>query len=58
MYFIFPAIISLVISEGMRKLGIIDDVASKKLSRLILMVGQPAMIIHSMAKADYSELLR
>lgn len=38
-----------------RKLGIIDDVASKKLSKLILMVGQPAMLINSLAIAEYNE---
>lgn len=38
-----------------RKLGIIDDVASKKLSKLILMVGQPAMLINSLAVAEYNE---
>jgi len=38
-----------------RKLGIIDDVASKKLSRLILTVGQPALLINSLASAEYSE---
>ena len=38
-----------------RKLGIIDDVASKKLSKLILTVGQPAMLIHSLSRAEYSE---
>ena len=37
-----------------RKLGIIDDIASKKLSKLILSVGQPAMIINALSKADYS----
>ncbi len=38
-----------------RKLGIIDDAASKKLSRLILTVGQPAMLIYSLASAEYNE---
>lgn len=37
-----------------RKAGIIDDVASKKLSALILKVGQPAMIINALSKAEYS----
>ena len=37
-----------------RKLGVIDDVASKKLSKLILSVGQPAMIINALSKAEYS----
>lgn len=38
-----------------RKVKIIDDVASKKLSRLILSVGQPAMLISSLAGAEYTE---
>ncbi len=37
-----------------RRLGIIDDIASKKLSRLILSIGQPAMIINALSKAEYS----
>ncbi|MBE6583403.1 MAG: hypothetical protein E7649_00285 [Ruminococcaceae bacterium] len=37
-----------------RKLKIIDDVASKRLSALILKVGQPAMIINALASAKYS----
>ncbi len=38
-----------------RKLGIIDDVASKKLSKLILWVGQPALLAGSLAGAEYNE---
>lgn len=38
-----------------RKVGIIDDAASKKLSKLILSVGQPAMLISSLAGAEYNE---
>jgi predicted permease len=37
-----------------RKVKVIDDVASKKLSRLILSVGQPAMLISSLASAEYT----
>ena len=50
------ATLSVILAIGFlcRKIGIIDDVASKRLSKLILMVGQPAMIIHSMASAEYS----
>lgn len=51
------ATLSVILAVGFlcRKLGIIDDVASKRLSKLILMVGQPAMIINSMASAEYTE---
>ncbi len=38
-----------------RKVGIIDDTASKKLSKLILSVGQPAMLVGSLAGAEYTE---
>ena len=38
-----------------RKTGIIDDVASKKLSRLFLSVGQPAMLISSLASAEFND---
>lgn len=38
-----------------RKVKIIDDVASKKLSRLILTVGQPAMLISSLSGAEYND---
>ena len=38
-----------------RKLGIIDDVASKKLSKLILWVGQPALLVGSLSGAEYND---
>ena len=38
-----------------RKVGVIDSTASKKLSKLILSVGQPAMLISSLAGAEYTE---
>ena len=38
-----------------RKVKIIDDIASKKLSRLILTIGQPAMLAGSLASAEYNE---
>lgn len=38
-----------------RKVGIIDDTASKKLSKLILSVGQPAMLAGSLASAEYTD---
>ena len=38
-----------------RKVGVIDDTASKKLSKLILSVGQPAMLAGSLASAEYSD---
>lgn len=51
------ATLTIILAIGFlcRKIGIIDNVASKRLSKLILMVGQPAMIIHSMASAEYSD---
>jgi predicted permease len=47
--------ILLVVGFFCRKVGIINDVSSKSLSKLILMVGQPAMLIYSMANAEYSD---
>jgi len=42
-----------------RKTKIIDDVASKRLSRLIIMVGQPMMIIGALLGKEFSvELLK
>lgn len=42
-----------------RKTKIIDDVASKRLSRLIIMVGQPMMIIGALLNKEFSvELLK
>lgn len=38
-----------------RKTDIIDAVASKKLSRLILAVGQPMLIVSALNEADYSK---
>ncbi len=37
-----------------RKKGIIDDVASKRLSTLIIKIGQPMMIISALVEADFS----
>ena len=37
-----------------RKLGIIDEVASKRLSKLIVNIGQPMMIIYSLIRIEYS----
>ena len=37
-----------------RKAGIIDDIASKRLSKLIVCVGQPMMIINALIKMEYS----
>lgn len=51
------ATLFLVMAVGFfcRKVGIIDDIASKKLSALILKVGQPAMIILALASPEYSD---
>ncbi len=37
-----------------RKVGIIDDVASKRLSTLIIKIGQPMMIISALVDAEFS----
>lgn len=38
-----------------RKVGIIDDLGSKRLSKLIIAVGQPLLIVGTLNKAEYSE---
>ena len=54
--YVVVATLTIILAVGFlcRKVGIIDDVASKRLSKLILMVGQPAMIIYSMANIEYT----
>jgi len=37
-----------------RKTGIIDDIASKRLSALIIKIGQPMMIVAALVKAEFS----
>ena len=55
--YIVVASLFLLLAVGFlcRKVGIIDDTASKKLSRLILSVGQPALLVGSLAGAEFSE---
>lgn len=38
-----------------RKIGVIDEVASKRLSKLIVNIGQPMMIVYSLIKIEYSD---
>jgi len=54
--YLVVATLMLIIAVGFicRKVGIINDVSSKNLSRLVLMVGQPAMLIYSMSSAEYN----
>ncbi len=39
-----------------RRIGLIDAVMSKKLSRLIMMLGQPMLIVSALSNADFSEV--
>lgn len=49
----------LVCGYVMRKIGIIDDTASKNLTRLVLKLAQPALIISSLLSVEYSpEMMR
>jgi len=50
------ATLSLLLACGYyaRKRGIIDDVASKRLSTLIIQIGQPMMIISALVNAEFS----
>lgn len=51
---IITLFIMLIVGYVSGKLGIIDSVSSKRLSKLIINVGQPAMIIYNLVKMDYS----
>ena len=46
--------ILLMVGFAAGKLGIINSTASKNLSRLIITIGQPALIIYSLVKMEYS----
>ena len=46
--------ILLCVGFGSRKLGLIDDAFSKKLSRLVVNIGQPMLIINSLISQEYS----
>ena len=54
----FNMVLSMFVMLGigfiLGKMGIIDRVASKNLSKLIIIVGQPAMIINSIIGKEYS----
>ncbi|MBP5292806.1 MAG: AEC family transporter [Clostridia bacterium] len=47
----------LMIATGVlcRKVGIIDNIASKKLSELIIKIGQPMMIVAALAKQEFTD---
>ena len=44
----------LIVGYVAGKLGIVSSTASKNLSRLIITIGQPALIIYSLVKMEYS----
>lgn len=58
----FPALLTIIATLFLlmacgffaRKRGIIDEVASKRLSTLIINIGQPMMIISALSEADFS----
>ncbi len=58
----FPALLTIILTLFLlmicgfisRKLGFIDATSSKGLSRLILSVGQPMMLVSSLSAAEYS----
>lgn len=54
--YVVVATITVLLGVGFicRKTGIINDVSSKNLSKIVLTVGQPAMLIHSMSGAEYN----
>lgn len=52
---IFTLFLLLVCGYVCRKIGVIDSVASKKLSQLIISVGQPMLIIGALNNAEYTK---
>lgn len=46
--------ILLAVGFGSRKAGLIDDTFSKKLSKLVVNIGQPMLIINSLISLEYS----
>ena len=46
--------ILLAVGFGSRKLGLIDDAFSKKLSKLVVNIGQPTLIVSSLISQEYS----
>ena len=58
----FPALLSIIATLFLlmvcgfvaRKRNIIDDIASKRLSTLIIKIGQPMMIVSALVEADFS----
>lgn len=51
---ILALFIMLIVGYVSGKLKIIDSLSSKRLSKLIINVGQPALIIYNLIKTDYS----
>ncbi len=51
---IITLFVMLIVGYVAGKIGIIDSVASKKLSALIIKIAQPALIIYSIVKMQYS----
>ena len=59
----FPSLLSIILTLFLlmvvgyicRKTGVIDSTASKKLSSLIISVGQPMLIVSALANAEFSK---
>lgn len=51
---IIALFVMLIVGYVAGKLNIIDSVASKRLSKMIINIGQPALIIYNLIKMDYS----
>ena len=55
LYTVIAAIfILLICGMVLRKINVINDAASKMLSRLVITIAQPALIINSLIAIDYS----
>lgn len=46
--------ILMAVGFGARKLGVIDDFSTKRLSKLIICIGQPCMIVNALIGYDFS----
>lgn len=51
---IIALFVMMIVGYVAGKLNIIDSVASKRLSKLMIHIGQPALIIYNLIKMDYS----
>ena len=54
LYTVITLFVMLIVGYVAGKTGIVNDTASKNLSKLIISIGQPALIIYSVIRMEYS----